>query len=122
VKSTILLISTMLQLSLNLASTRLILSRGHEGTAAPGPVRLDPDADRTRRPLPWHHRRHRRTIGFFVLIPSFGVIGAVAATTVSFVAMALMLRNSAKTIAGIDGSVLRLMTRFRGTRVAAPAE
>jgi hypothetical protein len=50
------------------------------------------------------------------------VIGAVAATTVSFVAMALMLRNSAKTIAGIDGSVLRLMTRFRGTRVAAPAE
>jgi O-antigen/teichoic acid export membrane protein len=63
-----------------------------------------------------------RTIGFFVLIPSFGVIGAVAATTMSFVAMALMLRNSAKTIAGIDGSVLRLMTRFRGTQVAAPAE
>ena len=63
-----------------------------------------------------------RACGFFVLIPPFGVIGAVAATTVSFVAMALMLRNSAKTIAGIDGSVLRLMTRFRGTRVAAPAE
>jgi O-antigen/teichoic acid export membrane protein len=63
-----------------------------------------------------------RIIGFFVLIPPFGVIGAVAATTVSFVAMALMLRNSAKTIAGIDGSVLRLMTRFRGARVSAPAE
>src|SRR6476659_7660654 len=31
---TILLISTMLRLSLNLASTRLILARGHEGTAA----------------------------------------------------------------------------------------
>src|SRR6202171_648034 len=31
---TILLISTMLRLSLNLASTRLILSKGHEGTAA----------------------------------------------------------------------------------------
>src|SRR5208337_996902 len=30
---TILLISTMLRLSLNLASTRLILSHGHEGTA-----------------------------------------------------------------------------------------
>src|ERR1700760_4087132 len=33
---TILLISTMLRLSLNLASTRLILSKGHEGTAAAG--------------------------------------------------------------------------------------
>jgi flagellar biosynthesis protein FlhA len=35
---TTLLISTMLRLSLNLASTRLILSRGHEGTDAAGHV------------------------------------------------------------------------------------
>jgi flagellar biosynthesis protein FlhA len=35
---TILLISTMLRLSLNLASTRLILSRGHEGPDAAGHV------------------------------------------------------------------------------------
>jgi len=35
---TILLISTMIRLSLNLASTRLILSKGHEGTAAAGQV------------------------------------------------------------------------------------
>jgi len=35
---TILLISTMLRLSLNLASTRLILSHGHEGTSAAGHV------------------------------------------------------------------------------------
>ena len=35
---TILLISTMLRLSLNMASTRLILSRGHEGGAAAGHV------------------------------------------------------------------------------------
>ncbi len=35
---TILLISTMLRLSLNLASTRLILGHGHEGTAAAGHV------------------------------------------------------------------------------------
>ena len=34
----VLLISTMLRLALNLASTRLILSRGHEGTAAAGHV------------------------------------------------------------------------------------
>jgi len=35
---TILLIATMLRLSLNLASTRLILSHGHEGTSAAGHV------------------------------------------------------------------------------------
>jgi flagellar biosynthesis protein FlhA len=35
---TILLISTMLRLALNLASTRLILAKGHEGTAAAGHV------------------------------------------------------------------------------------
>src|SRR5918912_26080 len=35
---TVLLISTMLRLSLNLASTRLILSHGHEGTASAGHV------------------------------------------------------------------------------------
>src|SRR5207244_2983666 len=63
-----------------------------------------------------------RTLGFVVLIPPFGVIGAVTATTLSFVAMAMMLRNSAKGAAGIDGSVLRLIARLRGARVAAPAE
>jgi len=35
---TVLLMSTMLRLALNLASTRLILSHGHEGTAAAGHV------------------------------------------------------------------------------------
>ena len=35
---TILLVSTMLRLSLNIASTRLILSHGHEGSAAAGHV------------------------------------------------------------------------------------
>src|ERR1700737_3681920 len=35
---TILLITTMLRLSLNLASTRLILSHGHQGTDAAGQV------------------------------------------------------------------------------------
>ena len=63
-----------------------------------------------------------RAAGFFVLIPLFGVMGAVAATTVSFVCMALMLRTSVKTVAGIDGSVLRLLTKFRGAQVSAPAE
>jgi flagellar biosynthesis protein FlhA len=35
---TVLLIATMLRLALNLASTRLILARGHEGTSAAGQV------------------------------------------------------------------------------------
>ncbi|MBE0704295.1 MAG: FHIPEP family type III secretion protein, partial [Afipia sp.] len=35
---TVLLISTMLRLSLNMASTRLILAHGHEGSAAAGHV------------------------------------------------------------------------------------
>jgi O-antigen/teichoic acid export membrane protein len=63
-----------------------------------------------------------RSAGFFVLIPTFGVLGAVAATTVSFVWMAIMLRNSAKSLAGIDGSVLRLQGRLVGRRVSLPAE
>jgi O-antigen/teichoic acid export membrane protein len=63
-----------------------------------------------------------RTIGFLVLIPLFGVMGAVAATTLSFVAMALMLRTSAKSVAGIDGSVLRLVTKFRSAQAPVPAE
>jgi O-antigen/teichoic acid export membrane protein len=63
-----------------------------------------------------------RTIGFLVLIPAFGVLGAVAATTVSFVCMAVLLRHSAKTAAGIDGSVFRLVTRFRRAQVSVPAE
>jgi hypothetical protein len=49
-------------------------------------------------------------------------MGAVAATTVSFVCMALMLRTSAKNVAGIDGSVLRLVTKFRRVQVSVPAE
>jgi O-antigen/teichoic acid export membrane protein len=63
-----------------------------------------------------------RTIGFLVLIPLFGVMGAVAATTLSFVAMALMLRTSARSVAGIDGSVLRLVTKFRSAQAPVPAE
>jgi len=63
-----------------------------------------------------------RCVGFFILIPIFGVGGAVAATTVSFVWMAIMLRSSAVNLTGIDGSVLRLWTRLLGHRVSMPAE
>jgi len=63
-----------------------------------------------------------RSAGFFVLIPIFGVNGAVAATTISFIAMAIMLRSSARNLTGIDGSVLRLQARLVGHRVSLPAE
>jgi O-antigen/teichoic acid export membrane protein len=63
-----------------------------------------------------------RSIGFFLLIPFFGITGAVAATAISFVSMALLLRGSAKSAAGIDGSVLRLFRKFSRRRVSLPAE
>ena len=63
-----------------------------------------------------------RSVGFFILIPAFGILGAVAATTISFVWMAIMLRNSAKSLAGIDGSVLRLWARLLRRPVSLPAE
>lgn len=58
-----------------------------------------------------------RAVGFFVLIPMFGITGAVAATTISFVTMALLLRSASKNLAGIDGSVLRLIARLRRRQV-----
>ena len=55
-----------------------------------------------------------RAVGFFVLIPLFGITGAVAATT-DLVrhdgAAAAQLRQVSVT--GIDGSVLRLLRRLR---------
>jgi hypothetical protein len=52
----------------------------------------------------------------------FGIIGAVAATTISFVWMAIMLRTSAKSLTGIDGSVLRLQSKLVRPHVSLPAE
>lgn len=63
-----------------------------------------------------------RAAGFFALIPGFGIMGAVTATTVSFVFMAAMLRHSSKKLTGLDGSVLRLASTHRRTGYASPAE
>jgi O-antigen/teichoic acid export membrane protein len=63
-----------------------------------------------------------RAAGFFILIPLFGVFGAVAATTVSFIWMAIMLRASAKSLTGIDGSVLRLRSRLFRRHLSLPAK
>ncbi|ABE38345.1 putative membrane protein involved in export of O-antigen [Rhodopseudomonas palustris BisB5] len=63
-----------------------------------------------------------RAVGFFLLIPWFGIPGAVAATTISFITLAILLRNAAKSAAGIDGSVLRLLTRLRHGRISLRPE
>ena len=63
-----------------------------------------------------------RAAGFFALIPAFGIMGAVTATTISFVFMAAMLRHSSKSLTGIDGSVLRLLGANQRRAYAAPAE
>lgn len=63
-----------------------------------------------------------RVSGFFVLVPLFEVVGAVSATTISFLFMALMLRGSAKRLTGIDGSIARLLPGVATTPAKAPAE
>lgn len=50
-----------------------------------------------------------RVAGFFALVPLFQVMGAVTATAISFIFMALALRWSAKSLTGIDGSIARLL-------------
>lgn len=50
-----------------------------------------------------------RAAGFFVLVPLFGIMGAVSASAVSFTLLALALSYSTRRLAGFDGSVLRLL-------------
>ncbi|MDQ2632444.1 MAG: lipopolysaccharide biosynthesis protein [Pseudomonadota bacterium] len=63
-----------------------------------------------------------RAAGFFVLIPIFGIMGAVSATTISFIFLATTLRHFSKKLAGLDGSVARLMPVRKGAPCASPAE
>lgn len=65
-----------------------------------------------------------RVAGLLMLIPLFGVTGGAAATAISLVVMSLLLRLSAKTAAGVDGSVWRLTGWFERPRQNAlrPAE
>jgi O-antigen/teichoic acid export membrane protein len=63
-----------------------------------------------------------RMTGFLVFIPHFQVMGAVLATTLSFVCMAVLLRASTVSAAKIDGSILRLVPRFWRRSAIMPAE
>jgi O-antigen/teichoic acid export membrane protein len=63
-----------------------------------------------------------RAIGFFLLVPLFGIMGAVSASALSFVLLALALSFSTQRLAGFDGSVLRLMKWGKGAPRPAPAE
>ncbi|HEY6631314.1 MAG TPA: polysaccharide biosynthesis C-terminal domain-containing protein, partial [Rhizobiaceae bacterium] len=62
-----------------------------------------------------------RAAGFFALIPFFGIMGAVSATTISFVLMTALLRHASKKLTGLDGSVVRLLGP-RDRTADAPAE
>ena len=62
-----------------------------------------------------------RAVGFFTLIPGLGIMGAVSATTISFIFMAAMLRHSSKTLTGLDGSVARLIGARNRPAYASPA-
>lgn len=62
-----------------------------------------------------------RAAAFLLLIPHFGIMGAVAATTGSFLFMAVMLTRAAKSYTGIDGSILRLLNTKADVPLAAPA-
>jgi O-antigen/teichoic acid export membrane protein len=63
-----------------------------------------------------------RMTGFLILIPRFQVIGAVLATTLSFVCMAILLRASTVSSAKIDGSILRLIPKYWRRSAIVPAE
>ncbi|MBO6900258.1 MAG: lipopolysaccharide biosynthesis protein [Rhizobiaceae bacterium] len=56
-----------------------------------------------------------RVGGFFLLVPSYGIMGAVTASALSFVILAGALSYSAHHLAGFDGSVLRLLRRNTDT-------
>ncbi len=93
----------------------------HGGCRGGWPLRLDPDAHR-------HEGRYLkiialtvliRAVGFFTLIPFFGIMGAVSATTISFIFMMAMLRYASKKLTGLDGSVhqaARACANIRPTR------
>lgn len=62
-----------------------------------------------------------RAAGFFVLIPAFGLMGAVVATSLSLVVMALHLHRSALALVGLNCSATRLLRPWRAGAVASSA-
>lgn len=63
-----------------------------------------------------------RAVGFFALIPIYGIMGAVTATTISFIFLAAVLRHSSKRLTGLDGSIVRLAARRGLFAHPSPAE
>ena len=61
-----------------------------------------------------------RAVGFFILIPLFGISGAVAATAISFIALALLMRSASIKLAGIGRAVLQGIVRRAASQSDAP--
>ena len=57
-----------------------------------------------------------RVAGFMLLVPHFGVMGAVSATALSFAIQSLVLRYAAMNSAHIDSSMFRLLKLRRGAQ------
>jgi O-antigen/teichoic acid export membrane protein len=93
----------------------IVLSIGAASLAAAGP-------SASILMLTGHEGRYLAIIGGIVLlrmaalvalVPLFGIAGGAVATATALGAMALLLRHSVRDCTGIDGSVLRLVARFR---------
>ena len=62
-----------------------------------------------------------RLLGFVVLIPQLGVLGAAIACSASLVAMTLVLNVLCRQRTGLDPSVFILLRRFGSGKLAAQA-
>jgi len=63
-----------------------------------------------------------RLAALFLLIPQFGVMGAVIASALSFIAAALVLWRLAVSLTGLDATVFRLFPRWASQTQANAAE
>ena len=52
-----------------------------------------------------------RIAGFFLFVPHFGVMGAVATTAAAFALQSIVLRTADKALTGFDSSMFRLLLR-----------
>jgi len=57
-----------------------------------------------------------RMVGFMVFVPSFQMLGATLVTASSFILMSVALSYLSRKLTGLDGSVVRLVSRFTGPR------
>jgi O-antigen/teichoic acid export membrane protein len=60
-----------------------------------------------------------RMVGFMVFVPSFQMLGATLVTASSFIVMSAAMSYLSRRLTGIDGSVVRLLSRFAVPRTVS---